>query len=76
MLRILGQANRLCDGVTRRDLMQVGALSLFGGMTTSQNSCMLPIRPPRVARRFREVPPSRSFCSICWGDPARWTCST
>ena len=33
MLRILGQANQLCDGVTRRDLMQVGALSLFSGMT-------------------------------------------
>ncbi|MBI3860877.1 MAG: DUF1501 domain-containing protein, partial [Planctomycetia bacterium] len=33
MLRILGQVNRLCDGVTRRDLMQVGALSLFSGMT-------------------------------------------
>src|SRR6516162_5969450 len=33
MLRILGPAKRLCDGVTRRELMQVGALSLFGGMT-------------------------------------------
>jgi hypothetical protein len=33
MLRVLGQSNRLCDGVTRRDLMQVGALSLFSGMS-------------------------------------------
>src|SRR5881394_1632021 len=33
MLRILGPAKRLCDGVTRRDLMQVGALSLFSGMS-------------------------------------------
>ena len=33
MLSILGQAKRLCDGVSRRELMQVGALSLFSGMT-------------------------------------------
>ena len=33
MLRILGQAGRLCDGVTRREAMRVGALSLFGSMT-------------------------------------------
>src|SRR5262249_58555838 len=32
-LRILGQAKTLCDGVTRREMMRVGALSLFGGMT-------------------------------------------
>jgi hypothetical protein len=34
MLSILGPASRLCDGVTRRELLRVGALSLFGGMTT------------------------------------------
>ena len=33
MLRILGGNTRLCDGLTRRELMRVGALSLFGGMT-------------------------------------------
>src|SRR6267142_2043464 len=33
MLRILGQAKKLCDGVTRRELMRVGALSLFGSVT-------------------------------------------
>jgi hypothetical protein len=31
MLRILGQAARLCDGVSRREAMRVGALSLFAG---------------------------------------------
>ena len=30
MLRILGGPKRLCDGVTRRDLLQVGSLGLFG----------------------------------------------
>jgi len=33
MLRILGHRTKLCDGVTRRDLLQVGALSLFPGIT-------------------------------------------
>ena len=33
MLSILGKRVRMCDGVTRRELMRVGALSLFGGMT-------------------------------------------
>lgn len=32
MLRVLGSNNRLCDGITRRDLMQVGGLSLFAGL--------------------------------------------
>ncbi|MFM7149194.1 MAG: DUF1501 domain-containing protein, partial [Gemmataceae bacterium] len=30
MLRILGSPKRLCDGITRRDLIQAGGLSLFG----------------------------------------------
>lgn len=30
MLRVLGSPKRLCDGMTRRDLMHVGAAGLFG----------------------------------------------
>jgi hypothetical protein len=30
MLRVLGSAKRLCDGLTRRDLLQVGGLGLAG----------------------------------------------
>jgi hypothetical protein len=30
MLRILGNSKRLCDGITRRDLLQVGGASLLG----------------------------------------------
>ena len=33
MLRILGHGTRPCDGLTRREAMCVGGLSLFGGMT-------------------------------------------
>lgn len=30
MLRILGSAKRLCDGVTRRDLLEIGGLGVLG----------------------------------------------
>src|SRR4051794_3637471 len=30
MIRVLGGPKRLCDGLTRRDLLHAGALSLFG----------------------------------------------
>ena len=33
MLRVLGRSSRLCDGVTRRDLLQVGAISALAGVT-------------------------------------------
>jgi hypothetical protein len=33
MLRILGPQSAACDGVPRRELLRVGALSLFGGLT-------------------------------------------
>ncbi len=33
MLRILGRGTKPCDGVTRREALCVGGLSLFGGLT-------------------------------------------
>jgi hypothetical protein len=33
MLSVLAGETRLCDGVSRRELLRVGGLSLFGGMT-------------------------------------------
>ena len=30
MLRILGSSKRLCNGVTRRDLLQIGGISALG----------------------------------------------
>lgn len=36
MLKVLGRSTRQCDGVKRRELMQVGGLSLFGGMSLPQ----------------------------------------
>ena len=36
MIRILGGEKRLCDGLTRRDLLQVGALGLLGLKTSAK----------------------------------------
>lgn len=33
MLRVLGRPTAACDGLTRRELLAVGGLSLFGGLT-------------------------------------------
>jgi hypothetical protein len=36
MLRILGSPSRLCDGMTRRELLCVGGLSMLGGLSLPQ----------------------------------------
>src|SRR5262245_43198928 len=36
MLRILGRPSRTCDGITRRELLRVGGLSMFGSLTLPQ----------------------------------------
>jgi hypothetical protein len=33
MFSVLGHSKQLCDGMSRRELMQVGGISMFGGMT-------------------------------------------
>ncbi len=48
MLTVLGQSSRLCDGVTRRELMRVGGLSLFAGMSL-----------PRLLRAAESNPATR-----------------
>jgi hypothetical protein len=50
MLAIRGGGVSACDGITRRDLLKVGALSLFGGFTLSQ-----PAGANRVAGRVCSV---------------------
>src|SRR4051794_41164395 len=53
MLRILGPGTKLCDGVTRRELMRVGALSLFGSVTLPRllRAAETNGRPPRGRAR-------------------------
>ena len=36
MLRILGRPSRTCDGTTRRELLRVGGLSMFGALSLPQ----------------------------------------
>src|SRR5690348_15043910 len=53
MLSLLGRGTTLCDGVTRREFMRVGGLSLFGGMTLPrllQASAAAPARRRGTAR--------------------------
>lgn len=50
MLSILGPGKTACDGVTRRDLLKVGGLALFGGLTLPQ-----PVRANPITGRVRSV---------------------
>jgi len=52
MLRVLGSTKRLCNGLTRRDLLQVGGLSLFGlGVSDALRLADVQANPP-VAKSF------------------------
>ena len=52
MLRVLGGPKRLCDGLTRRELLQVGSLGLLGlGLTEWQ--------APTAARAGESLPSAR-----------------
>lgn len=45
MLRVLGSSKRLCDGITRRDLLQAGGISLLG-LSLDDLASAAPARPP------------------------------
>ena len=55
MLTVLGQPRRCCDGQTRRELLQAGALSLFGSLLTPTLLPAETARPRRPAARARSV---------------------
>ena len=50
MLRVLGNPRRFCDGVTRREALTVGALSVLGGGFSLPNVLALEERRPAAAR--------------------------
>src|SRR5437868_6160101 len=50
MLRVLGHSKRLCDGLTRRDLLRVGGLGLFGLGAGANASSMAASRPASFGR--------------------------
>src|ERR1043166_7906409 len=47
MLRVLGSPKRLCDGTTRRELLQVGGISLLG-LGLGELACATEAHPPRA----------------------------
>ncbi|MBC7818947.1 MAG: DUF1501 domain-containing protein [Planctomycetaceae bacterium] len=55
MLRVLGSNSRLCDGITRRELMQVGGLSLFSGMSLPRLLRAAESKPARRPGRAKSV---------------------
>ncbi len=53
MLRILGSRKTTCDGMTRRDLLHLGGLGLFGfGLTDLFRLQEAQAAPPRPERSF------------------------
>lgn len=55
MLTILGPSTKLCDQVTRRELMRVGGLSLFAGMSLPRWMKAVEGSPANQPRRARSV---------------------
>ncbi|HEX4132548.1 MAG TPA: DUF1501 domain-containing protein [Pirellulales bacterium] len=59
MLRILGSRRRLCDGLTRRDMLRAGGLGMLGaslpGLATSQAEASPATDPPRSFGRAKSV---------------------
>ena len=48
MIRVLGNTKRLCDGLTRRDLLRVGGLGLLGASARAASTGVA--RPPSFGR--------------------------
>ena len=57
ILRILGNNRKLCDGISRRDLIQAGALSLFG-LTLSD---LFRLEEVQAASGTGKADPTRTF---------------
>ncbi len=55
MLTLLGDARRCCDGLTRREVMRVGALAWFGGMFLPRPASAGEGRPGRAHAKARSV---------------------
>ena len=47
MIRMLGSPRRCCDGITRRETLQAGALSLLGGLSLEHLLAAAPASPAR-----------------------------
>src|SRR3954454_11723216 len=68
MLRILGSNKVFCDGLTRRDLLHVGALGPLG-LTLANWSRAAEQRPATVASGFGSA--KRCILLYLWGSPSQ-----
>lgn len=68
MLRILGSNKLFCDGLTRRDLLHVGALSPMG-LTLANWSRAAERRPETGANGFGSA--KRCILMYLWGSPSQ-----
>src|SRR5439155_25263227 len=55
MLTVLGKPRRCCDGVSRRELLQAGALSFFGTLLAPPLSTLRAASPQPSASRVKSV---------------------
>ena len=55
MLTVLGGSAELCDGITRRELMRVGGLSLFAGASVPRLMQATEKTSPRRTARAKSV---------------------
>jgi hypothetical protein len=55
MLTVLGRPRRCCDGLSRRELLHAGALSLFGSLLTPPNSTAGAASPQPSTGRVKSV---------------------
>jgi hypothetical protein len=73
ILRILGNNRKLCDGISRRDLLQVGALSLFGLTLTDvlrmQEASAASLAPGSRSRTFGKA--KQVLILFLYGSPGQ-----
>ena len=55
MLAVLGRPRRCCDGFSRREILQAGALSFFGNLLAPPIPTLGAASPPLSAGRVKSV---------------------
>jgi hypothetical protein len=69
MLRVLGSARRFCDGLTRRDLLHVGALAPFGLTLANWSRARANPQTTPTAAGFGSA--KRCLLLYLWGSPSQ-----
>lgn len=70
MIRVLGSPKRLCDGLTRRDLLRVGSLGLLGmGLSSSSIAPALAAATGAPARGFGQA--KACILLFLYGSPSQ-----